>query len=314
MPDNFSTADGDAYLSRMRNARKGPAVLKAKLANLRSTLPNTLIFAFEGNDDKIVYQHWINKIKPGLKYEPFPCDGKKYVLQLKQMVERDLGGIGEGVYFFIDRDFDDLRGEVSSPKLFMTDAYSVENYLVTESVLDDILKNEFHCHAEPDCRVEVLKLFGKVYKEFLDITKETNYRLFLARRLSLELTTGLPDRVTQLCSISLIDVKAGRQSATDHVQVAREVTHDEILELSPDFDGFEPEKRYRGKFSLLFFYRWLEKLAIERNDKASKIFAAVDNVSKANHQSLNLGILASKSNLPIGLSEFIQGAVPPPAL
>lgn len=43
----------------------------------------------------------------------------------------------------------DMEG---AEELFMTHTYSFENYLVNESVLEELLKNELHCHAEPICK------------------------------------------------------------------------------------------------------------------------------------------------------------------
>ncbi|WP_456744867.1 DUF4435 domain-containing protein [Bradyrhizobium sp. USDA 4354] len=48
------------------------------------------------------------------------------------------------MYFFVDRDFDDFRGFQSDPATtFCTDQYSIENYLVTREVLEELLKDDF---------------------------------------------------------------------------------------------------------------------------------------------------------------------------
>jgi hypothetical protein len=125
------------------------------------------------------------------------------------MIDRDLGGLSEGVYFFIDRDFDDLRGHAPSSDLFMTDAYSVENYLISEGVLEEVLKNEFHCHAEPAFRHDVIQLFKKVHEDFLAVTREINYRLFVARRLKIELTAHLPDKISHLAALTVDNAVSG---------------------------------------------------------------------------------------------------------
>lgn len=311
MSDQFSAADGEAYIHRMKAARKGTAVLKSRLVTLRSAIPRCPIFAFEGNEDKIVYHHWINRIRPGLKYEPFPCGGKTYVLQLKEIAERDLSNLSDGLYFFVDRDFDDLRGKASSSVIFMTDAYSVENYLVSEHVLEELLKNEFHCHALPEKRNEVIQLFKRVYKQFLQVTRETNYRLFLARRLQIELNAHLTDKISHLASLTVDSVAAGTRPATDLIRVAREASHDERSTLEPEFNDLDPNKRYRGKFALLFFSKWLEHLANDRNDPNPKYFLPIEDGGKANAHGLNLGSFASKSEFPLGLVEFLA-TVPQP--
>jgi hypothetical protein len=119
----------DTLLSRMKSARRSGVVLKAKLITLRSDLPGVIFLAFEGDDDKIIYGQWIRRIRPALRYEPFPCGGKKEARELRNALRRDLARLGESMFFFVDRDYDDLRGFDGSDGVFMTDTYAVENCL-----------------------------------------------------------------------------------------------------------------------------------------------------------------------------------------
>jgi hypothetical protein len=122
-----STEVVDMKIEKLKGARESVAVLKLRLASLRAKLPKSLVFAFEGDDDKIVYYQWIRRIKPSLDYEPFPCKGKRRVIQLREMLKRDLNKLGEGVYFFVDRDFDleDVPGCNFSERTFITDKWHV---------------------------------------------------------------------------------------------------------------------------------------------------------------------------------------------
>jgi hypothetical protein len=171
----------DDLLGRMIKGRKGPAVLKARLAILRGERPGCIVLAFEGDDDKSAYNHWLRRVRSELAYEPFPCDGKTGVFDLQDAVDRDLGDLRRGVYFFVDRDFDDLRDRAADDRVFMTDRYSIENYLVTESVLIELLKDEFHCHGQPAVRDRVVSLFQEQLRAFTVATTEINFRIYLAR-------------------------------------------------------------------------------------------------------------------------------------
>ena len=42
--------------------------------------------------------------------------------------------LSNGVYYFIDRDFDEFANFTKEKNTFMTDCYSVENYLVSDSI------------------------------------------------------------------------------------------------------------------------------------------------------------------------------------
>jgi hypothetical protein len=56
------TTPEDAFLGRLKSARTTSAVLKARLITLKANFPDALVFAFEGDDDKIVYGQWIRGV------------------------------------------------------------------------------------------------------------------------------------------------------------------------------------------------------------------------------------------------------------
>jgi hypothetical protein len=93
---------------------------------LKNSCPDSLIFVFEGVDDKFVYSAWIRRIKPEMQYEPLPCNSKRNVLRLREVCNADKGDLSVGVFYFIDHDFDGLCGFMAQQNTFMTETYSVE--------------------------------------------------------------------------------------------------------------------------------------------------------------------------------------------
>ncbi|MGY4346080.1 hypothetical protein ACVWXM_002547 [Bradyrhizobium sp. GM7.3] len=296
----------DPYIAKLRNARKSPAVLKLRLANTRSKLPNCLVFAFEGDADKAVYYQWVRRIRPDLSYEPFPCEGKGQVFLFREMLGRDLTGLAARVYFFVDRDFDDMADQPEGPDVFMTDRYSVENYLVTAEVVEELLKDEFHCHAEPMLRQGLIADFKLRFYEFLQVTKEINRRLYVARQLRLRLARGLPDAINHLAVVGLRSVAPGPTLLEIAVSFADAPSMEDEKRLSLAFTQLDPATRYRGKFHLLFFMKWLDLLCSERRETRSGIFAGLDKARIVNIQGITIGMLASKSGLPSGFRDFIE--------
>jgi hypothetical protein len=301
------------YIGQLRDARQRPAVLKYDFVTLRGRLPDVLIFAFEGDDDKIVYSHWIRRIRPELAYEPFPCKGKRNVLQLREMLKRDANNLSQGVYFFIDKDFDGLCGYDYDIGTFITTSYSIENYLVNELVLSEFLKNEFHCHAQPDVRQAILDGFNKLYTDFLTAAKAINFRIFVARLLEIRIVNNLPKKVTIFLTVELDKVTITDTSAESIVPLEREPTTHEIDEARGIFDRFNPVMDYRGKFAFDFFRRWVLLLAQDYQVPASRHFNAIDRTAKVRIDEMkSIGSFAAKSILPEGLSDFIR-AIPMPA-
>lgn len=295
----------DAYMHRMKTARDSSAVLKLRLLSLKSQLPGTLIFVFEGDDDKIVYFHWIKRLRAELSYEAFPCRGKKYVLKLREAVSRDLGNARDGVYFFVDRDFDDLAGHPTDENTFLTDCYSTENYLVSDVVLEDTLINEFHCHGRPDVRGEITEIFRRVYGEFLFSTKEINRRWYIACQTGVSIKKK-PEKIKSIANVAFDCVLPHESSAEEIIVFGQEPDADAAIAHYNEFDGLDPVTRYRGKFALMFFDKWISLLADEYANPESETFGDLDRSAKARLSELSLGSYAAKSEFPQGLREFLH--------
>lgn len=287
-------------------ARDVPAVQKTKLTTIRSSRPDISIFAFEGIDDKRVFYHWIKQIDPQLPYEPFVCHGKDKVLELRKVVERDVNDLKRGVYFFIDRDYDDLKGDEPSENIFVTESYSFENVLVSSQVLEELLKVELHCHSEPECRNAILELFASLYSQFLEIAKPLNFKIFLARRCNISQIGHLPSRINQIAKVTLEIVESPQVDPRDLVALVREPTEEEIARHSTDFEELDARTRYRGKFALLFFSKVLDLLIADRNNAESIFFADLDREELVAKGPVTLDSMASKSALPAGLTEFLE--------
>lgn len=295
--------ENDTYLEKLRAARSRPAVLKLEFIQLRQLLPATMILVFEGDDDKIVYFQWIMRVRPELEYEPLPCKGKKNVLSLRDSLLRDRSDLSRGVYFFVDRDFDDLMGYDPHPTTFMTDCYSTENYLVDENVLSLLLRDEFHCHARPDIRQRIVERFVRSYSEFMEVTKEVNMKIFLSRRLGL--SVKMPDKLKFLAKVRLGKVEPPNEPSLS-LKLEREPTAEEIAQYQEEFLAMEPRLRYRGKFALMFFEKWLNDLADEHaGNIAGTLFDGLERSSNVRRSEISLGGFASKSSLPRGFREFV---------
>lgn len=227
------------------------------------------------------------------------------------MLARDLGGLANGIYYFVDRDYDDLAGHEARDDTFVTDNYSVENYLVTDTVLVELLRNEFHCHARPEVRDTIINRFNAVYKEFLTVSKDINLRIFIAKRLGL-LGSSVPQKVGTFAVVELNGVQAMEMDLQKVITWNKDPAPDEVCEKTVEFEELDPPTRYRGKFALNFFEKWLSLLADDYADANSTCFAALNEraLSKVRRNEVVLSSLASKSDLPHGLSDFVMAITP----
>ncbi len=313
MTDNLDAAAGANLLDKLREARDKVAVLKLQLIQIKSDAPNKCIFVFEGDDDKIIYHAWIARSGIPVEYEAMICKGKRKVLELRQRLEASAENLIDGVYFFVDRDFDDLLEFDLGGRTFMTECYSVENVLVSSHVLEGILVNEFHLNGNPLKRAAIVTVFMDLLSSFLAISREANWRIFQARRLRIRLVGSLDQDCRRIAVISLLEVRPPSYHPSSWIVFEREPTLDEVPPLIEAFGSLAPAMRYRGKYIFDFMRRWIGFLAEDYRSNASVLFNNVDRTSRIRMNELGLGTFAMLSSMPTGLTEFLA-AVRPPAL
>jgi len=298
-------AESESYLDRLKSSLTVSAVLKAELGAAKSACGDARIFAYEGVDDKVIYAHWLSRIEPDLDYEPFICRNKDQLVQLWNSLKRDLTGMSENVYFFTDRDFDDLKGHEADESIYMTEKYSVENYLVDRDVLNELLKVELHCHGSSQVREKIISMFETAYGDFLNIAFNINFRIYLARKCKIKQLEDISVRLDDLACIQLESVQNGNGQLDQMVCLEREPSESEMMEYESSFKLLEPRKRYRGKFSLQFFRKWLTLLLADRNSTSSHLFDNLPQNDFVAKGGFSFDQLAAKSKPPESFQRFI---------
>ena len=291
-------------IERLRDKRDAPAVFKTKLASIRSHDSSTLVFIYEGPEDKIIYYHWLRQVAPLLPYEVLVCNGKGKVLAFRELLHRDKSDLKNGVYFFVDHDFDGLRGHAPGPDIHVTETYSVENYVVSEKVLDALLRVELHCEGEPAIRASVLAQFRTLYAQFLDVSRPLNQRIFVAKKVGIRNTKPWPNRINAIAKVALDQIKSSEEPLSLAILLEREPTEAEVEQVQAAFEALNSFSQYRGKFALAFLGRLLELFAEDRGCPAPQIFAGL--VPKGANGRLGLDVIASKSFAPVSFQSFIM--------
>lgn len=297
----------DELIGRMRGKRNVAAVLKIKLASIRSQASDAIVFVVEGPEDKTVYFHWLKQIAPLLNHEMLVCNGKGKLLAFRDLLREDLGGLKDGVYFLVDHDFDGLRGQTPGLDIYVTDTYAVENHIINEQVLDKVLRIELHCDGEPAARASILSHFKDLYDQFLEATRPLNHRIFLARRLGIRNIKAWPEKIGAIADVSLTAVSASEGKLEVKICLEREPTPQEVASLDAEFASLVPREHYRGKFAIAFFAKILQQLAEDRATSPSKLFPTLN--PAACNGGLTLDAIASKSTAPQTFSNFMQNVM-----
>lgn len=296
----------DNYIDRLKRSRGRPAEWKIKLSYIRSSAPESLVLVFESDEDNLVYSQWIRRTEVSLEYESICCRSKRQVLEFRDSLQRDQTGIKGRIGFLVDRDFDDFSVFSPSEETFMTDRYSIENYLASDECLSELLRSVFPCNGYPKERREILGVYQKVFSEFCDISKEINFRLFVSVKLNIMIPRGLDDRISNWCTIEFDRVTCKGTSPAALVPFATEPTEEQIRELRACFQPLDPHLRYRGKWIYRFFLAWLQLLVDEFATRSTQILSKIDKNSRVRQNEFTMGKFSSKCPIPNGLEEFLR--------
>lgn len=128
------------------------------------------IYGFvEGKTDPSFYRTYVNTLLPsGWEIELMPTGTKKNVVDMFNAFEWDIYPKNR-VLFFIDRDLSSFVPEEIpiSENLYITDMYSIENYVVNPKVLRTIIDDFSNFDSLPiEKKEELCELFSKQLKKF----------------------------------------------------------------------------------------------------------------------------------------------------
>ena len=296
----------EGYVEHVRSARRRTSVIKIKVMAIRSGDRDTPIFVFEGKTDLGPYEAWIRRIESDLIYKALPADGKGQVLNyrdfLRDVSHEDMGPI----FFFVDCDFDGLRGHEPSDDTYCLDSYSYENYLVTDKVLDSILSDEFECTAEAASVQSAHNLYSQMSERFCEAMDGANARLYNAAIYCID-RGRIENRINQFVEISMDSVikKYDDKTIKKLIPLERECSSEEVAATRADFLNLGDRMKYhRGKYIFSFFLSWLDQLAEARK---SGSFPFDERASiKYSRASMSPRSLASRSQIPSGLFDFIS--------
>jgi hypothetical protein len=261
---------------------------------------------FEGKSDVGAYEAWKSRVREDLKYRTLLSGGKRTSKKFREYLQTQTNAAFDLIYFIVDRDYDDIGSGAISENMFCTDRYSIENYFVSESVLESILLDEFECHEDHEEVKAALQLFESVTAQFCDAMSEVNFRLFLAAKYQIS-----KESVGEKCSpfvtvhIDHVEKICDACSIQALVKLEREPTEEELAEGMAEFEKLgDPISDHRGKYLLSFFLSWLDLLSQARRE--GKICFSEKKTFKYSRASLTFRSLAIRSEMPKQIDEFIN--------
>lgn len=111
-----------------------------KILSQYKTDDNTIFCFVEGIEDISFYRPFIEIYKEEIPTKYIVCNGKENVIENYNDLNWNFFD-KKRVLFFIDKDFDDYIGKtiINDSNVFVTDVYSIENYLVDAKILEKFI-------------------------------------------------------------------------------------------------------------------------------------------------------------------------------
>ncbi|HEY0738661.1 MAG TPA: DUF4435 domain-containing protein [Herpetosiphonaceae bacterium] len=310
-----------SFLDTLRNARSSAATCYQQFVNDNPRFSNHVLAFFEGHDDPSFYYTFLRTyIDDPKKIHVYKCGNKNqvYTTYSKIVQRNDIQNI---VLFFVDKDLSDILNEqyVVAPNIYVTEYYSIENYLVSEEMFVAVFVETFQ-FAYNSGLVDFMPfyiIFQRELKRFygyllpimawIIFLKRNGYRptlndidLSQVFVFNEELVLETRESVKKDGEIAII----GRKCGVSNVVIPSASIDAIIAELTL----LDPKKYIRGKFELWFFVKYIEKL-IDIFGKMQHLTGKV-NVKTRISESTAVAFLGPRLRVPPSLDAFLSFNLP----
>jgi hypothetical protein len=301
-----------SFIDLLRNARSSRASTVHKF--LTNYDPNSeRVFAFvEGEADEVFYRAQIQKyVADQGQVFIYNCDGKKNVCNAYEDVIRRYPTC-QRVLFFLDKDIDDIVGAQwpTDPRIFTTEFYSIENYVVSKEVLHRYLK-DFVKIRRVDINIDAalvnfedgLKLFHRrmlPVMAWIVVAKRSGARIVLNDLNPGDILTVSGDATARKSGCRAIAYLCRVCQANPNVafwKLIRRTSH-ELKRL--------PAKSYvRGKFEAWWFVEFGQRVLEGIRHVVQEAGGSV-RVSAQLHPGTFIQLLAGGVTTPVALDKFLS--------
>lgn len=294
--------------------RSGGAALHEFLLRFEDSDVGLHLF-FEGGDDPNFYLPHVRRLVPRVHVWHYVCGGKWEVDGVREYLY-EKGYPLCRILFFVDRDFDDLldRQIRPDPNCYISDYYSIENYIVSVSSAEILLLEVMGIsQSDPGC-VEFLDGFDELMSEWFVKVRPFMALVLAAKDVGLKanLNNARLDKMFGLC---VVGRKVEKQCGATRTFVRgvfppqTVVPFKRILYWRRRLSELHPKLWVRGKYELWFFesviLKFLDDLIAARRGANQK----VPRVPASLRERRLFDVLAGRTPTPSSLVEFFRGSV-----
>ncbi len=155
------------FLDDLRRSRESPASAFQSYLLQAAKFPGSIHAFFEGDSDSSFYTGFLHSFAGGRDVCPHRCGNKDGVYDTFHRVMTHKPPLGTPL-FFVDKDLSDILSETrtSATNIYVTDYYSIENYLVTSDMLRRVLNEIFHFTGTAQDPGPIVEKFASGVEQF----------------------------------------------------------------------------------------------------------------------------------------------------
>lgn len=303
------------FIDGLRHERESPTAAYHQFLLKAPKFPRDIHAFFEGQDDASFYTNFLHRFTsiPNAIH-PYRCGNKRGVYETHGKVQQMRRQ--ERAVFFVDKDLSDILNEdwESAQDIYVTDYYSIENYLISEDMLYRVWTELFHFkNVTLDfSEIHIEKFREELERFYRYVLPITAWIVYLRRKekhpnvnnisfqrffyFGNDLTLEKSEELKQLGEIRLLEQICGEETPAGWL----EESHTIIGELS----ALTPKTYIKGKLELCFFVRFVEKLRRIVDDAISG-GGRVGVITQLTEDNA-IEILGPRLIIPHSLEEFLR--------
>lgn len=303
----------------LRAARGGAHVAFAEYLKIRST--GVPVLVFEGKQCPQFYINKIILILGARELRQVIARGKRNVLELRDLIRKNLTTSKDVTLFFVDKDYDTRPAPSEFNDVYVTPGYSVENECVRWPIVEAYIRANFDVATADDeaAVAEVKAMYDSGWEAYVRESEELHKVVFVCRHSSTRCIPG-----DDLGAYFRIDWAAGIVSAKfasqdelfELLQIGAEDRPTVIARLADAsaFDSLDAQRDWRGKFHLSLVRSLLSHVAGRRIGGIAPFKRAARIGVDPTHPSL-LAMMSAYVQVPDCLAGFLRaGFAQHPAL
>lgn len=253
----------------MRSARTKVHVIFTDYLRTRRNGVPTLVF--EGQQCPAYYISKIRSIAGSVPLRQLIARGKRNVLELRNLIQRNSTTKQDKTLYFIDRDYDQSPEPGQFTDIYVTRGYSIENEVFEWSVIDAFIRSHFDIATseDEDAIAETREIFENAKLNYINSTRFIQKTIFICRRKGFRITLG--EDISEYFSLNWSNLSTTPRTADNSelmIQLAVEQEHHslilELIEETCEFDDLDESMRWRGKYHFSFLRSFLTDLTSKR--------------------------------------------------